>query len=916
MHCRAEGVLVLAAAAVLVAVPFRANASGEKSHVESIRPMSESQNDTLTAIQGAVSSDSSVQTQYESELPGTGHRIGRHEIEQLPVRGAEEVTALQAGVVLDRRTNDLYLRGGGSSELIYYVDGVPVQNAFTGRSSARLSNAAIDEISVTTGSLGVDYGWGMSGVTNVRTIDGGQRLHGAAETITDNFHGERYDYNLYGLSLNGPLLPNSDQVTFSFAGEHGWMGDRQPHSTAAGILPHNSSGTWTWNGKLRWKPTETLVARLGAFGSRDNWKIYLPEYHFDIAHAPRSVDRNSGFWGEISHNLSPRTFYTLRGYWTSKDSRLGDGVYFDDLWGYGRPNGNPRYDATTLFWAWDDMQLDPDSLAIDVQYQLRTPVQDTVITVTLPNGTTVQKGFVAGGDEGRVWNDYVRRQGSYVGGQADWVSRFGENHYFKIGGEFQRHTLRYYHHLFPTEIYQGKPTGFRDVDYYGFDELGSEQVDSGLNAAKHPISLAGYVQDRLVLSDLVISAGIRLDYLDYATRRLRNPSTPLDPDGNLDRIETDTTLTPHERDSLTLEAGRLTESDLAKSKTLVRVSPRLGASFKMPAGPLIHFSFGRYFQRPDFGTLYSNFGYLEYKIKTGGYSAIVGNGGLKPPGMTSLELGVEQRITDFLTSDITGFYKDISDLIGIITQPASPNSYATYANVGDVTSKGLEFQIEMKRTCGLAGELKYTIQSADAGSLPFNSQSNIAWTVASPGHSTGPIGYDRRHTFIAIIDARLADKGGPKIGSFYPLEQFGVNLVFNAASGFPYTPTRVYPSVFLASLSATPAGPYNSSRVPATYRLDLKADKAFSVGGTTLDFYLWALNVFNRANVLDVYSGTGKPDDTGWLNTPEGQSYVSNTQTVTDSSRMTGEQKYRFRENDPTFYDTPRQIRLGMTVSF
>jgi hypothetical protein len=76
------------------------------------------------------------------------------------------------------------------------------------------------------------------------------------------------------------------------------------------------------------------------------------------------------------------------------------------------------------------------------------------------------------------------------------------------------------------------------------------------------------------------------------------------------------------------------------------------------------------------------------------------------------------------------------------------------------------------------------------------------------------------------------------------------------------------------------------------------------------------LNVFNRANVLDVYSATGSPDDTNWLATADGQSHASDTQTVTDSSRMTGEQKYRFRENDPLNYDTPRQIRLGMQVTF
>ena len=51
----------------------------------------------------------------------------------------------------------------------------------------------------------------------------------------------------------------------------------------------------------------------------------------------------------------------------------------------------------------------------------------------------------------------------------------------------------------------------------------------GLNGAKNPINAALYVQDKFEWEGLVVNAGLRLDYFDYRTERLRDPQNPLDP---------------------------------------------------------------------------------------------------------------------------------------------------------------------------------------------------------------------------------------------------------------------------------------------------------------------------------------------------------------------------------------------------
>ena len=138
--------------------------------------------------------------------------------------------------------------------------------------------------------------------------------------------------------------------------------------------------------------------------------------------------------------------------------------------------------------------------------------------------------------------------------------------------------------------------------------------------------------------------------------------------------------------------------------------------------------------------------------------------------------------------------------------------------------------------------------------------------------------------------------------------------MLEAGTGFPYSTQSVYNEVALGAVSTRPSGPFGSERMPPVYRLDLRANKSFSVAGGDLEVYLWVINLFDRKNVSDVYQGTGKPDNTGWLETPDGQQFVQNNPTIHDSSYLTGEQKYMLRQNDPANFDIPRQIRFGMRV--
>jgi len=265
---------------------------------------------------------------------------------------------------------------------------------------------------------------------------------------------------------------------------------------------------------------------------------------------------------------------------------------------------------------------------------------------------------------------------------------------------------------------------------------------------------------------------------------------------------------------------------------------------------------------------------------------------------------------------VTAYYKDVADLTEVVNQPASPNSFATYRNIDFGTIKGLEATFDLRRTHNIGLEASYTLSNATGTGSSPTSQSDLVWLGGDAPKTASPLDFDQRHKLTAILDLRANDHEGPVLFGKHLLENCGLSVTWLAGSGFPYTPKDMYNAVTLASTRADNIGPINSSYGPWTMELDLKATKTIAWGPSQIEFQLWVLNVFNRANVVNVYNTSGLPNSTGWAETDEGQKFLSNYDTSHDSSGLTGNQKYTLRENNPLNYGAPRQIRAGIKVSF
>ena len=343
------------------------------------------------------------------------------------------------------------------------------------------------------------------------------------------------------------------------------------------------------------------------------------------------------------------------------------------------------------------------------------------------------------------------------------------------------------------------------------------------------------------------------------------------------------------------------------------ISPRLGFSFPVTERTVFHAQYGKFYQQSRLRDVYEGYNLVADNIK-GGFAIQNPVGfGLKPERTTQYELGFKQQLGNNFAFDLTLFYKDIKDQIQQRTIYADPQAnhlqYYAWVN-GDIeTIKGFELKLDLRRIQRIAGSFDYTFSDAQGtGSNPSSSFRSI-WQspTAQPffPQQIAPVTFNQAHKGNLIFDYRFgAGDGGPIV------ERMGLNLLFQFTSGFNYTRWDGFGN------ARTPKESLNFSTTPWTYNLDMKLDKSFLVGPLDLNVYLWITNVFNTQNVVQVFNTSGDAYDDGWLATEEGSSRSDAYLQYGKEYKRLYDKLYRTLTYDATFFDPPRQIRLGIRLNY
>lgn len=333
----------------------------------------------------------------------------------------------------------------------------------------------------------------------------------------------------------------------------------------------------------------------------------------------------------------------------------------------------------------------------------------------------------------------------------------------------------------------------------------------------------------------------------------------------------------------------------------VTVMPRIGVSFPVTDQALFFARYGVTSQRPS-GNLVT----LGGLAGSGGASS-----GLLPMLTTEYEIGFRQRVGARAALTISGFFRQIENLIQQREiRGATPNVYAQNENVDFGTVKGLEFGFDLRRSGGVAANVNYTLSFADGTGSSASTTGTITWVDETPPNFISPLDFDQRHKFNVNIDYRLGKGEGPSVFGTKILENFGANILLTSGSGYPFTPVIEPFNLAGAARATQPKGGINSGRMPWSNRIDLKVDRRFQLSGkASLTASLWVQNLLDQVNVNNVWRFTGLPDDDGFLSTDGGAQFLGDKPIV-------AEELYWHRLRSLGNVGIPRMTRFGVRLDF
>jgi hypothetical protein len=268
------------------------------------------------------------------------------------------------------------------------------------------------------------------------------------------------------------------------------------------------------------------------------------------------------------------------------------------------------------------------------------------------------------------------------------------------------------------------------------------------------------------------------------------------------------------------------------------------------------YAYGSFFQRPTFYDLLENYRAQMDGGTESGYFVYMGNPNLDPQETTIYEMGMQYSLANGMKVDVSGYYKDIANLISAkeVTNKAFVDStgnydgtawtaddpfqathfiYKTSEHFGNV--RGIEVSVSKSAAEGLSGRVSYTYSiargtSSDKFSAGAVRQEN--GTVLGNIFSMTTLDWHRPHILNGYIDYHT------NIGGMF--SRVGGNITFNAQSGLP------------VSARSGQGGASLKERAPSTMDVNLRIDAKLDLGIVRPTVYLLVENVLDVRNVVAI----------------------------------------------------------------
>ncbi len=892
------------------------------------------------AIKGATVYVKADQVSIKKDQTSTVKNISSEQIDILPVENVSGIINMQSGVV------DGHFRGGRNTEVTYLIDGMRVDESFSGASSAvEIEPETLNDLEIITGTFNAEYGKAMSGVVNQITKDGSNFFEGKVSInqsnyITQNndiFPGiDEFDLNLnqdYRVQFSGPIIKDkltffanyrlqdnlnhlngyhyfnvSDSSSFYQDSPLDWYSEHSgPHvqetycSDSFGVPILNESGDIINNSD---ECSDYGICNLEIYSCMDPLTgevlvntidenyctqtlqgiIVVNQQEIDRIHRseceiniPNTYDQNYGYLNPLISTFFNPSIYSIR----SKNDVLVPMNYSinkslflklmfkpfskikmsfivsdnDDEWhSYAHsykynPFGMAYESRKSKFYAVQSNIMFNRSSFLESKlsminnsygnYVYENPLDGEYVGDQLH---TAVPGFFTGGQS----KAHITREMLDFNLKSDFNWQINSNHILKVGLEFVKHKIEN-----NSLQIRPHPDSINYSPYIFTDQLSTY---SDIYVVE-PLEGSFYIQDKMEFNEMVVNVGLRYDYFDPNTYYPSNYRNPLN---QISQVDT---------------------SEVLKANVQSSISPRFGLAYQIADEAVLHFSYGHFFQIPPMYAMYANSSWL---IPTTNFQTILGNPNLEAEKTITYELGLWQKINEYMGFEVNLYYRDIYNLLGTTTWTTyNQVKYGLYDNKDYGNVRGIEFSFDSNYgnfDTYVNYTLQYTRGIADSPTQAFSREGQSL----DPVNKLIPMSWDQRHTFNVTLS--------------YNESNFGLSGTTYFNSGTPYTFEPLSESQ-LAQINFLPNNDYK----PFNYNIDLTGYYKFDIGGYQSRITFSIYNLTDRLNEFWVNSKTGKAY-TDILSPSQIAGYRSNFSTI--------EETYQ----NPSMYSAPRSIKLGFEI--
>ncbi len=791
----------------------------------------------------------------QKDLTSSESRVSSERIQQLPVAEVADVLQIQPGVTRDA-DGGFHIRGGRSSEIGYWINGVSITDSYDNSQGLVIENEGIQELQVISGTFNAEYGNAMSGIVNVVTKEGDNEYHGNFEVYSGDYFAKddgiffnvddrapAENYSFQG-SLSGPVPFLGNKFRFYATGRHTYN-----DGALYGLKVFNPDGNFAK------EFTEEDVQRIETFESDEDVFNFLTE-KFDAVPMDWS-ERTTGL-ANLTFQATPTLKFNIEGRFSTEDFRDynhdfrlnpdGDVSKFNDSY-----NGSFIVNHTLssrTFYTLNLTYLNREFNEFLYEDPSDPRYQDPDLIQNVPPGN-----FNVGGTN---FHQFFRKTENYIG-KLDLTSQFHRAHLLKGGIEIRYSRLEQDDYdLLPPNDAAGISAIVPGISFPTRDIFTAE-----------PIQYSVYLQDKFEHDKVIINAGLRLDYFDSRGDILADPR---DPDIFRPILQ--------ENQAMTLEERQQVWYNKADAK--VQLSPRLGIAYPISADGVIHFSFGHFLQVPELRHLFQN---SQYKLaEVGNPADAYGNPDLDAQSTVQYEIGLQQQFARNAKIDLTLFYRDIRDWI---TTDAPTETYRAgsiyyqftnrdYANV-----RGVTLSYNHRFTNNFLVDAVYQFQSAEGTNSNADEEFQQRNNNFEPTVQLTPLDWDQTHNI--------------NLSVYYGGRTWGISTIGRFNTGLPFTPATNVDLEVTVGPNATNDNPKNSRRKPSNFVVDMRLHKSFPISGDMkARLFGRVFNLFDKRNEADVFDDTGRAGFT--LLQP-----------------TSGNSVFFVR---PDFYSPPREVQVGFEFDF